>query len=148
MNVLSLFDGKYYVLDDGRIFSNVGRRKELVGGVKKTGYREVLFTVNGKRMYKLVHRIIAESFIPNPLKKRTVNHKDGNKLNNNIDNLEWMTDTENLKHARDNGYLNTKINKEISYKIKNDIDSHRKLAKKYGISKTLIGNIKGGLRWA
>ena len=59
------------------------------------GYARV--RIKGKR-YK-IHRLAAETFIPNPEDKREVNHKDGNKLNNRADNLEWATRSENQKHA-------------------------------------------------
>ena len=59
------------------------------------GYARV--RIKGKR-YK-IHRLVAETFIPNPEDKREVNHKDGNKLNNRADNLEWATRSENQKHA-------------------------------------------------
>lgn len=59
------------------------------------GYARV--RIKGKR-YK-IHRLVAETFIPNPGNKREVNHKDGNKLNNRADNLEWATRSENQKHA-------------------------------------------------
>ena len=149
MNVLSLFDGKYEVSDTGKVFSLAREsRRELVGKVGNNGYRSVLLTVDGKRLHRLVHRLVAEAFIPNTLGKRTVNHRDGCKLNNNVENLEWMTDSENLSHAREKGLLNTKISRCIANKIKEEEGTNRFLAEKYGVSKTLVGQIKNGERWA
>ena len=86
-------------------FSNFGKVKSYyryLGGkilvnreVNNLGY--VRIKINGKR-YGL-HRLIAELFVPNPEHKSEVNHKDGNKLNNRADNLEWATRSENQKHA-------------------------------------------------
>ena len=78
---------------------------------------------------------------------KEVNYKDGNKLNNNIDNLEWMSDSENLKHARDCGLLSNKITKDVAKQIFKDKGTIRELAKKYNIGKTQIGYIKQGKRW-
>ena len=94
-----------------------------------------------------IHRLLAIQFIPNLENKRTVNHKDGNKLNNNVSNLEWCSDSENLIHARNNGLLKTKINNEIAEQIKNENGTIREIAKKYGIGKTQVGYIKQGKRW-
>ncbi len=66
-------------------------------------YRVPLTDVNHNRKYYLVHRLVAETFIPNPNKFKDVNHKDGNKLNNNVNNLEWCTRSYNLIHAYNNG---------------------------------------------
>lgn len=63
------------------------------------GYKGVTLTKDKKRYPKKVHRLVAEAFIPNPENKSQVNHKDGNKANNKIDNLEWCTNKENVIHA-------------------------------------------------
>lgn len=63
------------------------------------GYCFVCFKEKGKRKNLLVHRLVAEAFIPNPENKTEVNHIDGNPKNNNINNLEWVTPSENRKHA-------------------------------------------------
>ena len=69
----------------------------------KKGYEMVYLSVKSKKHSKLVHRLIANTFIPNPLNKKTVNHIDCDKKNNRVDNLEWLTNKENMKHAFDNG---------------------------------------------
>lgn len=62
-------------------------------------YKQVCFSVNGIHKYFLVHRLVAEAFIPKPKGKDFVNHKDGNKHNNRVDNLEWVTQKENVEHS-------------------------------------------------
>jgi len=74
---------------------------------------------NGKRFGGLVHRLIAQSFIPNPHNKSEVNHIDGNPINNKIDNLEWCTKAENVKHAQDN-YLYGSSQREVFVYDKDD----------------------------
>lgn len=67
------------------------------------GYRNVVLTKDGKRSTKLVHRLVAEAFIPNPKFLPTVNHKDSVRCNNNALNLEWMTVQENVAHSYNSG---------------------------------------------
>ena len=145
--LIEAFDNKYSVSSDGIVYSLKGEKKVLKGKIATSGYREVVINHLGKKTYILVHRLVASVFLMNTNNYRTVNHKDGNKLNNNVSNLEWLTCQENLKHARDNGLLKTKITKEIAEKIYNDIGSIRFLAKKYNIGKTQVGYIKQGKRW-
>lgn len=69
----------------------------------KKGYLTVDLYHNGQRVTKRVHRLVADVFIPNPDDKPIINHIDGNKHNNNVNNLEWVTYTENSRHAWNTG---------------------------------------------
>lgn len=87
-----------YVAFPSGIIVNL-RGKEMIGHIDRCGYREVI--LNGKQ-YR-VHRVIATAFVPNPDDKSCVNHIDGNKTNNNVNNLEWVTHSENTLHSFANG---------------------------------------------
>lgn len=93
---------KNYEIDvDGNIRS-LSSNKILKTGISKKGYKIVSLWRDGKGTTKYVHRLVAETFLPMKKDKKIINHKDGNKLNNNINNLEWVTYSENNKHAYDN----------------------------------------------
>src|SRR5690349_18700009 len=89
----------YYVHLSGRVFFCGGVRRIKVGFRNniQLSHGYVVVSIRNKR--RTLHRVVAEAFIPNPLKKKTVNHKDGNKANNHVDNLEWATQSENVIHA-------------------------------------------------
>ena len=98
------YDG-YYASKTGKILSVRKRNKRindgpriLIGRIDKDGYVEYCMTIDGKQSYRRGHRIVAETFIPNPERRRTVNHKDGHKSNNDVSNLEWATFSENNLH--------------------------------------------------
>lgn len=79
--------------------SNYLKNKLLKPIKHKNGYLVVGLTKNGKTKIKAIHRLVAQTFIDNPKNKKYVNHIDGNKQNNKVDNLEWCTPSENQKHA-------------------------------------------------
>jgi DNA-binding transcriptional regulator YiaG len=87
----------YYRMHLGKRIAVPVPERSLIGSkLSKKGYQRVNITPLG---VKFVHRLIAELFIPNPENKPQVNHIDGNKLNNHINNLEWVTNQENRDHA-------------------------------------------------
>jgi len=96
LRVLDLFSG-YSIREDGVVTSRFGRVIKPQTG--KNGYIRVELWENGNGRKHLVHRLLAEAFIPNPDGKPQVNHIDGNKANNALSNLEWVTQSENQKHA-------------------------------------------------
>lgn len=87
-------DGKYQISNLGRVY-NTKHKRFLKGGVSPTGYMRVVLTIEGKRVYKNIHRLVAEAFIPNPDNLPFVNHINEEKLDNSLQNLEWCTQEHN-----------------------------------------------------
>ena len=138
-------DADYDVSNQGRVRHG---SRILSGSVHRDNY--ILVTLHGKQIP--VHRLVAEAFIPNCEKKPEVNHIDGNKMNNAVDNLEWVTRAENQKHAVDNGLqpkptktYQGKFTAEQREEIKRLWDSgmfsRRQLSKKFSVSHTCINDI-------
>lgn len=121
---VSGFEGIYEVSNFGRVKScervimrSNGRpmnfpEKVMTPSVNHKGYEIIDMQNHGKRSGGFVHRLVAKAFIPNPENKKTVNHKDGNKRNNHVDNLEWMTNLENMRHGFEKGLLTNKYASE------------------------------------
>ncbi len=139
-NILALFEEtkrtRHYISTSGSVFSyslksnGKLKRKETTVN-KKRGYVYIRTT---KRNY-ILHRLVASAFIPNPYNKKTVNHKDGNKLNNSVENLEWATYKENAQHAIKNGFTRKMGKNEGQLKYTN------KQCKK------VLDNIKSGMKY-
>jgi hypothetical protein len=128
----------YWIHDDGRVWSDRSGRFLKVGN--SCGYCRVVL-VSNKGYGKYIHRLIAEAFIDNPENKPQVNHINGVKHDNRIENLEWATAKENIQHAYDTGLAN---NDYLKVKIINTVtgqvySSMVEAAEKEGVS---LGNLK------
>lgn len=88
----------YIIFSSGEIYSNK-THKYLKGNINNQGYKVVTLTHNKKKKGYSLHRLVAETFLDNPNNLPAVNHKDGNKLNNQVFNLEWVTYSENKNHS-------------------------------------------------
>lgn len=93
----------YYITTTGDVFSrnfhNTGRIRKLKKRLSCYGYYDVALYKEKKATHKLVHRLVAEAFIPNPENKPEVNHKNGIKTDNTVNNLEWCSTQENIRHS-------------------------------------------------
>lgn len=96
---------KYLVSNKGRIWS-ITQDKEMILHKNRCGYMRVSFEINKRTKDFKVHQLVANAFIDNPNGLPQVNHIDGDKTNNDVKNLEWVTAKENTRHAYENGLLN------------------------------------------
>lgn len=96
---MDMCSGKLRVYENGAVFRLEGEAECVPTITNTAGYASVRLPDKNH----LVHRLVAEAFIPNPENKPQVNHKDGNKRNNNVNNLEWVTQAENIAHALSHG---------------------------------------------
>ncbi len=132
------------------------REKILRPGFHPYGYLKFTFCKNKKLCYKQLHRIMAETFIPNPLKLPCINHIDNNPKNNSIENLEWCTWAHNSRQAYRQERITkvgernhmSKLTEVQVLEIFNSTETRRQvLADRYNVSYQAIGDIKTGRRW-
>lgn len=102
--------GRYQISNLGRVksilrFSKGIKVKILKYKIDKYGYLRVTLSKDNQQKIFFVHRLVAKAFIPNPENKPQVNHIDGNKQNNKVNNLEWVTNQENVIHAHITGLI-------------------------------------------
>ena len=108
-----------------------------------TGYKKVELVKNGKKKGHKVHRLVAMAFIDNPENKPQVNHIDGNKTNNYVGNLEWVTSSENCIHAYETGLNPNKkeIDETIVITMYTNGTSKEDIAKEFGVSNVVVKRI-------
>lgn len=152
------YEGLYSVSNFGRVKSEsivvtdrLGRSHRIIGQIKipaenEWGYLWVTLTKDGMRKHHKVHRLVAQAFLQKDDGKEFVNHKDGNKTNNNVENLEWVTSKENQQHAFRTGLNSQKYKKRC---IRSDgvvFDSLSKAANATGVSLSNVSRCCSGKR--
>lgn len=156
------FEGRFKVSNYGRVLSINGRHKGekiLTPNLQKsTGYYSTTLNWIGRRRNIRIHVLVAEAFLEKPnIPHVCVNHKDGNKLNNRLDNLEWTDKKANCAHAVATGLHNLKGENHPSRKLTNDSVhaikflfpsiSNSELANTFNISRRQICDIRRGIGW-
>ena len=144
------YEGLYSITDEGKVYSHISQ-KYLAPRRSKNGYVSVSLQKKGMKPRSFsIHRLVLSHFGEQVNDKLCVNHKDGNKLNNHISNLEWCTYSENILHADKNGLRKVKRGETHSWSILSDHDvskirelyekglSQYKIARQYSISQ---GNV-------
>ena len=149
-------DTEYFVTEDGDVYRN-GRK--LKPNLKK-GYYNLTPSVYGKILYKTIHRMVAEVYIPNPFNKPQINHIDGNKINNHISNLEWVNASENQLHRfyklgkgiGESNYISKLTEENVKFIRENYIPRHKEfsqgaLARRFGVNQKTIWCVIHSLSW-
>lgn len=149
----------YHISNYGNIKSfNQNKERILKPNDNGYGYLSVFLCLHNKRHKFYIHRLVAQTFIPNTNNKQEVNHKDGNKQNNRVDNLEWCTSSENHKHAFNLGLQSLYGENHTQSKLteNNVLVIHglclsgmkqKEIGIIYNISQSHVYNIVNGKRW-
>jgi hypothetical protein len=153
------YEGLYFVNEFGEIYSypkktRKGVRK-MLAHKNKNGYLSIDLCKNGNIKKYSLHRIIALAFLDNIENKEQVNHINGNKHDNRIENLEWSTRSENQKHSIETGLRSAKGEKNSQSKLTekdvlnifNDKRTYIQISKDFKISISTISDIKRGHTW-
>ncbi|MEM7758018.1 MAG: NUMOD4 domain-containing protein [Cyanobacteria bacterium P01_A01_bin.40] len=137
---------KYQASNLGRI-RNAKTLKVLKPYLTNRGYHTVGFWVNNKKKRLLVHRLVAMTFIPNPEELPEVNHLNGCKTDNRVNNLKWSTGSDNVAHAYLIGLRRQKLSttdKELVLQLQQLGLTHRAIGKKLNVSHSTVGSIARG----
>jgi len=150
------YEGVYKISTHGNVrsFTSHKNGEQLKPASDKFIYKWVNLSKNGEHKKHLIHRLVASAFIENKHGFEQVNHIDGNKLNNHVENLEWCTKSQNMKHAFKIGLQSLAGEKhpqskltdseviEISHLLKTTTLQQKEIAKLFNIDKTIISKIK------
>jgi DNA-binding XRE family transcriptional regulator len=171
------YEGYYQVSNYGNVRSldrvikeKTGKTQTLKDRILKqrtnpSGYYYIGLGKNGSKATFAIHQLVAQAFLDNPNNKPTVNHITGIKTDNNVSNLEWATYSENLEHAYNSGLrasvsskalgkknykrkLKTEQVLEIKHLLAAGNMTHKEIAKKYGVSRSTVGNINSNRYWS
>lgn len=151
------FEGKYEISTEGSV-RNIQKGNTLTPSPDQKGYTRVNLWMNGSYKTKKIHRLVALTFIENPNNKTQVNHKNYNKSDNRVENLEWNTPNENIQHAYDNKLICKKgvnngrsvVNPTIVREIRVLLEKKMKqkdIAAIYNISPTIVCDINRKRTW-
>lgn len=134
--MVDIKENSNYSIDKNGVVINKLTGKILKHLIQTQGYKYIKIRVNGKPKNLLLHRLLAEAFLPNFDNKPYINHKDGNKVNNTLDNLEWCTSSENNFHAYQMGFnyvskQNIEVMQTLYSKQVEQLDSSGKLINRF-----------------
>lgn len=139
----------YWVTTEGRVWSEYSKRW-LTPTIDTRGNHKRMYVSLGRSNKKYIHRLVAETFIPNPSNLPEVDHKDANGLNNNVSNLQWVTHNENLnnpetlEHVKQNTGYFVEIEEILTGK---KVIGYEKAVAEFGVSKqTILNHVKGKVK--
>lgn len=158
------YEGLYQVSAEGHVYSPAKgtsnpRGKFMTLSLDHSRYTKVGLCKNGKKYNHSVHRLVAEAWIPNPNNLPQVNHKNGNREDNRVENLEWCSLSENIKHSfrelgrkvvRGAEHANSRLRDVDVEVIKESLSKgvlQRELAQRFNVTQATISNIKNGKRY-
>ena len=139
------YESDYDIYDNGQILSKL-TDMWLKQSVDTKGYLKVVLNKDGEYKTYRVHVLVAQHFIPNPMNLPVVNHIDGNKTNPDYTNLEWVTYSENTKHAHDTHLITKTSNKVVVRGDGVEYKSLTEAATANGVTKSAISKVLHGVR--
>lgn len=148
----------FYVYPNGDIYRHGKKLTPHSGGANDKYYKQRIYNLDGTVYRQNIHRIVAKYYLPNPLNLPCVNHKNGLKRDNRVENLEWCTVADNIRHARETGLNNNKHENHHQATLTNaqiheicqlmqDGWRNKEISEKFGILKHIPTQIRNGVTW-